>query len=80
MLVDYIAKTRKELGTLPENPILVKSIVTSSLADRVAKSHGVETVNVLTGFKYIGDTIKKLEEKAKRTDLSLDLRRATAIL
>ena len=66
LLVDYIAKTRKELGTLPENPILVKSIVTSSLADRVAKSHGVETVNVLTGFKYIGDTIKKLEEKGEK--------------
>ena len=61
LLVDYIAKTRKELGTLPENPILVKSIVTSSLADRVAKSHGV-----LTGFKYIGDTIKKLEEKGEK--------------
>ena len=66
LLVDYIAKTRKELGTLPENPILVKSIVTSSLADRVAKSHGVETVNVLTGFKYIGDTIKELEEKGEK--------------
>ena len=66
LLVDYIAKTRKELGTLPENPILVKSIVTSSLADRVAKNHGVETVNVLTGFKYIGDTIKKLEEKGEK--------------
>ena len=66
LLVDYIAKTRKELGTLPKNPILVKSIVTSSLADRVAKSHGVETVNVLTGFKYIGDTIKKLEEKGEK--------------
>ena len=66
LLVDYIAQTRKELGTLPENPILVKSIVTSSLADRVAKSHGVETVNVLTGFKYIGDTIKKLEEKGEK--------------
>ena len=66
LLVDYIAKTRKELGTLPENPSLVKSIVTSSLADRVAKSHGVETVNVLTGFKYIGDTIKKLEEKGEK--------------
>lgn len=66
LLVDYIAKTRKELGTLPENPILVKSIVTSSLADRVAKSHDVETVNVLTGFKYIGDTIKKLEEKGEK--------------
>ena len=65
LLVDYIAKTRKELGTLPENPIIVKSIVSSSLADAVAESHGVETINVLTGFKYIGDTIRKLEEKGE---------------
>jgi len=65
LLTDYIAKTRKELGTLPENPILVKSIVSSSLADAVAASHGVETINVLTGFKYIGTEIKKLEEKGE---------------
>ena len=65
LLTDYIAKTRKELGTLPENPIMVKSIVSSSLADAVAASHGVETINVLTGFKYIGTEIKKLEEKSE---------------
>ncbi|MEG1801053.1 MAG: phospho-sugar mutase, partial [Oscillospiraceae bacterium] len=63
LLLDYIAKTRKELGTLPQHPIAVKSIVTSSLADEVAKSHGVEMINVLTGFKYIGETIKNLEAK-----------------
>ena len=65
LLTDYIAKTRKELGTLPEKPIMVKSIVSSSLADAVARSHGVETINVLTGFKYIGTEIKKLEEKGE---------------
>ena len=65
LLADYIAKTRKELGTLPEKPIMVKSIVSSSLADAVAASHGVETINVLTGFKYIGTEIKKLEEKGE---------------
>ncbi|MBR5520903.1 MAG: phospho-sugar mutase [Oscillospiraceae bacterium] len=63
LLTDYIAKTRKELGTLPEKPIMVKSIVSSSLADAVATAHGVETINVLTGFKYIGSEIKKLEDK-----------------
>ncbi len=66
LLTDYIAKTRRELGTMPENPVIVKSIVSSSLADAVAASHGVETINVLTGFKYIGDTIKKLEEKGEK--------------
>ncbi len=65
LLTDYISKTRKELGTMPENPVVVKSIVSSSLADEVAKSHGVTMVNVLTGFKYIGETIKNLEEKGE---------------
>lgn len=65
LLLDYIAKTRKELGTLPKNPIAIKSIVTTSLANEVAKSHGVEMLDVLTGFKYIGETIKSLEEKGE---------------
>ena len=65
LLTDYIAKTRKELGCMPENPVMVKSIVSSSLADEVAKSHGVEMKNVLTGFKYIGEQIALLEEKGE---------------
>ncbi len=71
LLTDYIARTRKELGTMPEDPVMVKSIVSSSLADRVAASHGVRTVNVLTGFKYIGDTIKKLESEGKEDSFIL---------
>ncbi len=71
LLTDYIAKTRKELGTMPADPVLVKSIVSSSLADRVAASHGVRTINVLTGFKYIGDTIKKLEEQGRKESFLL---------
>ena len=65
LLTDYIAKTRKELGCMPENPVMVKSIVSSSLADEVAKSHGVEIKNVLTGFKYIGEQIALLEAKGE---------------
>ncbi len=65
LLTDYIAKTRKELGLMPENPVMVKSIVSSSLADEVAKSHGVEMKNVLTGFKYIGEQIALLEAKGE---------------
>ena len=65
LLTDYIAKTRKELGCMPENPVMVKSIVSSSLADEVAKGHGVEMKNVLTGFKYIGEQIALLEEKGE---------------
>ena len=65
LLTDYIAKTRKELGCMPENPLMVKSIVSSRLADEVAKSHGVEMKNVLTGFKYIGEQIALLEAKGE---------------
>ncbi len=65
LLIDYIAKMRKLNNNMPKNPVMVKSIVTSSLADEVAKSHDIETINVLTGFKYIGETILNLEEKGE---------------
>lgn len=65
LLLDYIAKRRSENGTLPQNPIAVKSIVTTALAERVAESYGVQMINVLTGFKYIGEQIRLLEEKGE---------------
>ncbi len=63
MLTDYILNSRIELGTLPADPVMVKTIVTSVLVDRVAANYGVEVRNVLTGFKYIGEQILRLEEK-----------------
>ena len=63
MLTDYILKSRIELGTLPVDPVMVKTVVTSVLVDRVAATYGVEVKNVLTGFKYIGEQILRLEEK-----------------
>lgn len=63
LLLDYIATARKEKGTLPERPVAVKSIVSTKLADAVAKEHGVELVDVLTGFKFIGEVIHGLEQK-----------------
>ena len=65
LLLDYIAKRRIELKTMPKNPVAVKSIVTTSLADRVAESYGIEMKNVLTGFKYIGEQIRLLEKKGE---------------
>ncbi len=62
MLTDYVLSNRKALGTLPEKPIVVKTVVTSVLADRVAQNYGCECRNVLTGFKYIGEQILELEE------------------
>ena len=61
LLRDYICQGRIEKGTMPANPVAVKSIVSTPLADAVAKSYGVEMRNVLTGFKWIGDQIARLE-------------------
>lgn len=65
LLLDYLCKSRIENGTMPENPVTVKSIVSTTLADAVAESYGVECRNVLTGFKYIGEQIHLLEEKGE---------------
>lgn len=61
MLTDYILSNRKRLGTLPEKPIIVKTIVTSIMIDRLCEKYGCELKNVLTGFKYIGEVILNLE-------------------
>lgn len=65
LLLDYILTKRKENGTLEPNAAFVKTIVTSILADKIASSFGVETVSVLTGFKFIADKMN-LFEKQKR--------------
>ena len=63
LLLDYIAAGRKEAGTMPERPVAVKSVVSTQLADKVAEHYGVELRSVLTGFKWIGDQIHRLESK-----------------
>ena len=61
LLLDYICAGRIEKGTMPKNPVAVKSIVSTPLADLVAKHYGVELRHTLTGFKWIGDQIAHLE-------------------
>ena len=61
LLLDYICQGRIEKGTMPKNPVAVKSLVSTPLADKVAAHYGVEIRNVLTGFKWIGDQIARLE-------------------
>ena len=61
LLLDYVCSRRLALFTMPENPVLVKTIVTTDMAERIAAHYGVETRNVLTGFKFIGETIGRLE-------------------
>ena len=67
MLLDYIITRRKEKGTLPENAALVKTIVTSTLADRIAEANGVTVFNVLTGFKFIGEKMTEWAETGEYT-------------
>ena len=61
VLLDYILRTRSERGDLPQGAEIVKSIVSTPLADKIAEYYNVETKNVLTGFKYIGGEILRLE-------------------
>ena len=61
LLLDYILRTRSQKGDIPEGAIAVRSIVSSPLADRIAEKYGISMRTVLTGFKYIGGEILKLE-------------------
>ena len=63
MLLDYICRIRTAKGTMPRDPMAVKTIVTTDMTNEVAKKYGVRIVDVLTGFKYIGEQIALLEEK-----------------
>lgn len=65
LLTDYILMKRKENGTLPKNPVIATTIVSTSLAEKVAAEYGVTFYKVLTGFKYIGGLIGKLEQKGE---------------
>ena len=62
MLINYILSCRKANGSLPKNPVAVKTIVTSPLVDKICEKYNCELKTVLTGFKYIGDQILRLEK------------------
>ncbi len=62
LIADYIMREKTALGTMPENPALVKTIVTTNMADVIVKKFGVTLIEVLTGFKYIGEQIKLFEQ------------------
>lgn len=65
LLLDYVCSRRIALGRMPEDPVFVKTIVTSDMAGRIAEHYGVRCVNVLTGFKYIGEQIGLLEAQGR---------------
>lgn len=66
LLLDFICRMRKENGTLPEHPVAVTTIVSTSLVDPVAAKYGVDMRRVLTGFKYIGGVIADLEQRGEK--------------
>ncbi len=65
MLCEYLLSQMKEKGTLPENPVIVKTIVTTPLISAICKEYNADMHDLLTGFKYIGECITELEEKGE---------------
>lgn len=66
LLMEYILSQKKAAGTLPANGFVVKTIVTSELARKIAEYYNIELIDVLTGFKFIGEKIKELDEGGKK--------------
>lgn len=66
LLLDYICSRRTQMKTMPEDPVAVKTIVTIDMAERIAAKYGVKTINVLTGFKFIGEQIGFLEKQGRK--------------
>lgn len=65
LLLDYICSQRAKHGRMPEEPVFIKTIVTTELCQQIASSFGVTTKNVLTGFKYIGEQISELGSQGR---------------
>lgn len=68
LLLNFICSQRVKHGRMPGKPVFVKTIVTMDLAEKIASYYGVETKNVLTGFKFIGEVIGKLEKEGRKKD------------
>lgn len=67
LLVDYILGAKKQKGDLPQNGVIIKTIVTSEMGREIAKSYGIETIDTLTGFKFIGEKINEFEKTGEHS-------------
>lgn len=67
LLADYICLSRKELNLMPKNPAIIRSIVTSTLVDRLGSSYGVSTIECLTGFKWIASVMADFEQSGSHS-------------
>lgn len=68
LLLDFVCSQRIKHHTMPQNPVFIKTIVTMDLAEKIAEHYGVKTINVLTGFKFIGEVIGRLEQEGREND------------
>lgn len=68
LLFDFICSQRIKNGTMPAQPVLIKTIVTSDMGEQIAEHYGIKTINVLTGFKFIGEQIGLLEKEGRESD------------
>lgn len=65
LLLDYICSQRQKHGKMPADPVMIKTIVTTDMGEQIASHYGLRTINVLTGFKFIGEQIGRLEAQGK---------------
>ena len=65
LLLEYILRTRRENGTLPKRPVIIKTIVTTEMVRKIAEDYNAVVIDTLTGFKYIGEKIGELEDKGE---------------
>ena len=68
LMLDFVCSQRIRHNAMPSNPVFIKTIVTMDLAEKIASRYGVETINVLTGFKFIGEVIGRLEAQGREHD------------
>lgn len=68
LLLDFVCVQRIKHNAMPNNPVFIKTIVTMDLAEKIAEHYGVQTINVLTGFKFIGEVIGRLEQEGREKD------------
>ena len=68
LMLDYICRRRRELGRMPERPVIVRSVVSSDLTDQIAAEYGASVRTVMTGFKYVGEILTELEREGREED------------
>ncbi|MGI5825041.1 MAG: phospho-sugar mutase [Bacillota bacterium] len=80
LLLDYILQSKQRKGTLPENPVVIKTVVTAPMAEILAAEYGCEVINLPVGFKYICEQLKELEKSDRMSDFILGFEESNGYL